>query len=133
MTASLARLYDECASPRKPLARSSVARRFLRAWTERLTRVIARCLRAAWSTRLRVGLRDVRGRARTRACASATSSRGCGSRTRAGPGACRRPVFLKRFFAPEWDFIFGMRTRQYRSLPFRDFRSRLAGVTPTAR
>ena len=39
MTASLARLYELCASPRKPLARSRTARRFLRAWTERLTRV----------------------------------------------------------------------------------------------
>src|SRR4029078_13438033 len=38
--ASFARLYDELASPRKPLVRSRTSRRFFLAWTERLTRVI---------------------------------------------------------------------------------------------
>ena len=42
------------------------------------------------------------------ACASATSSPGCGSSTRDGRGACPLAVLRKRFLAPEWVFIFGI-------------------------
>ena len=81
------------------------------AWTDRLTRgILPPCPLAAEQPPDLAHVRrcDRVVAAEARASAWRSSSRGCGSSSRGGAGACPSPVTLNRFFAAELVFCLGI-------------------------